>query len=62
MAKLDTLKLRVELAKIDKNYAWLARQIGYTRAYISYIVKNESLMHIEKIASTLGLKTKDLIK
>ena len=59
---LDTRKLRIELAKIDHNYAWLAKEIGYTRQYITYLVKNKSIQHVDKIADALGLAPKDLIK
>lgn len=61
MEKLDTYNLRIALAKINKNYSWLAKQMGFTRQYIHHIVKTGSTKHIDKIAKILDLDIKDLI-
>jgi hypothetical protein len=60
--ELDTYRLRVELAKINRSRQWLAEKIGYTRQYVYYLVKNKSIKHVEKMANALGLDPKDLIK
>ena len=61
MQTLDTYRIRVELAKMDKNYTWLARRTGYTRSYISYIVKTRKLTIVDKIANALELPKDSLI-
>ena len=59
---LDTQKLRIELAKINKSYSWLAKEIGYTRQYMNYLVKTESTRHIKKMAEAMDMEVHDLIK
>lgn len=59
--KLNITRIRVELAKIDKNQSWLAKQLGYTRAYISHLIKTKSLKHVDKFAEVFDLDPKDLI-
>jgi len=62
MEKLDTQKLRIELAKINKSHAWMARKLGFSRQYLSQLVKAENAKHVYRMASVLGIKIQDLIK
>lgn len=62
MEILDTQKLRVELAKINKSHAWLARELGFSKQYMGWIVKTKSVVRIDDMAETLNMKRKDLIK
>jgi len=62
MDKLNTLQLRIELAKIDKSRAWLARQMGFTRQYLTQLVQSKSLKYVGEIAYILDIDPKDLIE
>ena len=65
MKKLDTLdkqKLRVELAKIDRSHAWLARQLGFSRQYMNWITKTQSVKCVDRMAEVLNLEREDLIE
>ena len=62
MQKLNTLKLRVRLAELDKPKAWLAREIGISRQYMHHIIKCKKVNHIQKIASVLGIDAGDLVE
>ena len=61
MDKLNTLQLRIELAKIDKSRAWLARQMGFTRQYLTQLVQSKSLKYVGEIAYILDIDKDDLI-
>ena len=62
MEKLNTMRVRIELAKLDKNWAWLGRQIGYTRQYMHHIKTTGKLTIVDKMAKALNVDTKDLIQ
>ena len=62
MNKLNTLQLRIELAKIDKSRAWLARQMGFTRQYLTQLVQSKSLKYVGEMAYILDIDPKDLIE
>jgi hypothetical protein len=62
MEILDTQKLRIELAKINKSHAWLAKQIGFSRQYMGWIVKTKSVVRIDDMAEVLNMGREDLIK
>ena len=62
MEKLNTLNLRIELAKINKSHAWLAGKLGFSRQYLSQLVKAENPRRVHQIADVLGVDPKDLIK
>ena len=61
MDKLNTLQLRIELAKIDKSRTWLARQMGFTRQYLTQLVQSKSLKYVGEIAYILDIDKDDLI-
>jgi len=61
MDKLNTLQLRIELAKIDKSRAWLARQMGFTRQYLTQLVQSKSVKYVGEIAYILDIDKDDLI-
>ena len=58
--ELNVTRLRVELAKIDKNYSWLAEQMGVTRQYIHSEIKKRSVSRVEDFAKILGVDEEDL--
>jgi DNA-binding Xre family transcriptional regulator len=60
--ELNTLKLRVELAKIEKNQTWLADQIGVSRQYVAQLIKNKRLSRVEDFARVLKIEVRDLIR
>ena len=62
MERLNTLQLRIELAKIDKSRAWLARQLGFSRQYLTQLVQAESTKYVGEIAYILDIDKEDLIR
>ncbi len=62
METLDKQKLRMELARINKSHAWLARQLGFSRQYLNFLIKKESTKNIEDIAQILDVTKQALIK
>ena len=62
METLDKQKLRMELARINKSHAWLARKLGFSKQYLSFLIKKESLKNIEDIAEILDVTKRSLIK
>ena len=58
--KISKLKIRVELAKIGKNQTWLAKQLGYTRSYISYLIGKNDQRYLDEMAKAIGVDHKDL--
>jgi hypothetical protein len=62
MEKLDTQKLRIELARINKSHAWLAGKLGFSRQYMRQLVKTENARCVYRIASILEINIEDLIK
>jgi len=59
---LDKQKLRMELARINKSHAWLARRLGFSKQYLSELIKKESTKHVEDIAEILDTTKRSLIK
>ena len=59
--KLNTQKIRIELAIINKSQAWLAKQMGYTRQYINFLMKRKSVLRVNEMATILGIDPNDLI-
>lgn len=62
--KLNVDRIDFELYKIGKDRSWLAEKMGFTRQWISYLLKdgnNTTLKTIEKIATALSINPKDLI-
>jgi len=59
--KLNTKKVKSELARIDRTQTWLAEQIGTTRQSVSEMLRNGSVKAAEKIGHVLGIEPKDLI-
>jgi hypothetical protein len=62
MDTLDTQKLRIELAKIDRSHAWLARKLGFSRQYMGWLTKTESVKYVDEMAEALNMYRSDLIK
>ena len=60
MGKLNTYRIRIELAKLNKNYTWLAGQMGYTRQYIHHIIKNKNVKFAGRIANIFNLGEEEL--
>ncbi|MCP4262774.1 MAG: transcriptional regulator [Planctomycetes bacterium] len=60
--KLNVYRIRVELAKMDKNYTWLAQQMKLTRQMVSNIIKNKKVEpgYSKRIADVLDIDRKDL--
>jgi hypothetical protein len=59
--KLDTTRLRVELAKINKTRTWLAEQCGCTKQNISHIIKHQRINLVFEMSEALKIDPKDLI-
>jgi len=59
--ELNLIKVRVELARLNKNQAWLAAQVGETRQRFNYYFLIKSLKHVDQIAKVLGINTQELI-
>jgi len=64
--KLNTLRIKKEMARNGWSIAMLAKKAGYSRQQLSYILspryKSKSLLAIEKIAKALKTNQRDLIK
>jgi len=59
--KLNTKKIKAEMKRIGINQSELARRTGFSRQWISYVMRNKPPMASVKIAKVFGLKPKDLI-
>ena len=63
--KLNTPKIKKEMARNNWNINMLATKAGYSRQQLSYILspryKSKSLLAIEKIAKALKINQRDLI-
>jgi hypothetical protein len=59
--ELNQSKIRVELAKKDKSFTWLAEEIGMTRQAFSFSYKTKSIKHVPAIAQVFGLTEADLL-
>ena len=62
--ELNRKKIVMELDRLGKNQAWLAREMGVTRQWIFQIINNSNgatLKTIDKIGQALGIDPKDLI-
>lgn len=61
-AKLNKIKLRMELARIDKSHAWLAKKLGFnSRQAFYHYLKAGRTDHVQKIADILQIDPNDLI-
>ena len=60
--ELDTYKIKMELERIGKNQAWLARQAKVHRSLVKYWLDNKVLKAAEKIGEILRINPRDLIK
>jgi hypothetical protein len=60
--QLDKEKL-VRLIKLhDKNYQWIADNLGWSRQLVHYHIKNRTLKFADEVAPLFGLKGKDLMR
>lgn len=59
--KLNTQKIYEKLDEMDRTSSWLARQIGVSQQSLSYRLKGEKLLGVEKIAAVLNLPVKNLL-
>jgi hypothetical protein len=62
MEILDRQKLRIELAKINKSHAWLAKKLGFSRQYMGWLTKTQSVKCVDEMAEVLNMKREDLVK
>lgn len=64
--KLNTPKIKREMARNNWSVAVLASRIGISRQQLNYVLsdryKSKSLLIIEKIAKALKINQRDLIK
>jgi len=63
--QLNTQKIRSELKRLGKTQSAMARELGYTRQMIWYILAAKRRPHfatVEKIARYFKMDPKDLIK
>lgn len=58
--ELDHIRLKVELAKREKNLTWLADQMGVSRQYIWAEVKRRSITRVPDFARILRIRQRDL--
>jgi len=63
MKQLNDLQIRMELARLNRNQAWLAEQIGVSRQYLNWMVRNRKVnrRRIRQIASVFGCPEKYLV-
>jgi len=60
--KLNVQKINLELERLNKNWFWVAKQLGYSWNRVKYWRTSESLRGADPIAKVLGLDPKDLIR
>jgi len=60
--ELKTDKIMKELKRLGKSQAWLARQIGTSRAALHYRLKHRLIVGVEDVAKVLDYEPKDLIR
>jgi len=59
--KLNVVKIRRELRKLERPETWLANQSGVSRQRMSYWMKTQSLAGAEYIAKVFDIDPKDLL-
>jgi hypothetical protein len=59
--KLNTTRLRIELARINETQTWLAEQCGCTKQNISHIIKHRRINLVFEMSEALKIDPKDLI-
>jgi len=59
--ELNVEFIEKELQKRGKNQSWLARELGYTRAAVSYMLKKKPITSAEKIAKVFKVNPKKLL-
>ena len=62
MLRLDLNRIYKEMNKRGWTKAELARQTGLSKQLIQYILENDSLKRVHKIAKAFDVDPKDLIK
>lgn len=60
--KLDTDKIENILSAVEKDKAWLARQIGKGRQWVQYDLETGCLKRINLYAQVFNMDPKDLLK
>jgi len=59
--ELDCLRVRVELAKLNKSQAWLARQCNTSKQNFNIHFKKRGLRFAGQIAKILNVPLKDIL-
>ena len=60
--KLNKIKLRMELARINKNRSWLAKQLGFkSRQAFFHYWKSDRTDQVQRIADILQIDPNDLV-
>lgn len=58
---MTLLELRAILEEQGRSMVWLARQLGYTRAYIyNDVIKKQNEKEIGRIKDVLGIKNTEI--
>jgi len=58
---LNTKRIHNELARLNKNQNWLAKELGTSRQNVHRILRNKPITQADKIANVFGCEAKDLI-
>jgi hypothetical protein len=59
--ELNQVRIRIELAKLNKPQSWLAEQLGESRQKWHYYYKNRKLDYLPQISTVLKIPEQDLV-
>ncbi|HUT43144.1 MAG TPA: hypothetical protein VMW95_02315, partial [Desulfobacterales bacterium] len=61
IAKLDSDKIMFFLERKEQTKTWLAKELGFSRQRLQYILDCQTTAHLKKIAKVLGVKQSSLL-
>ena len=59
--KMNTKRVKMELARIGKSQGWLARELKISRQLMSYHMRKRTVKGAEMIARVFKIDAKDLL-
>lgn len=60
--ELDTDRIDTRLTELDRNRAWLGRQVGVSNAVMHYIWKTRSAIRADQISEAVNLPLDQIVK
>jgi hypothetical protein len=60
--KLNIRKIELELSRLDKDWYWIAKELGFSWNRVKYWRHSGSVKGAEPIGRIIGINPKDLIE